>query len=140
VTLDEPQSWSCPECDHQINLTSSSEVKPEGTFISRCAVCGNGELYKKKDFPHWLGIAILVFACVGFMVLHLYRETIWAWVVLIGSALVDGALYLAVKDVVVCYNCDTEHRGMRRAANAPFELTIHERYRQQKLRQQQLKD
>src|SRR5947207_2846234 len=29
---------------------------------SACAVCGNGELYKKKDFPQWLGMTILTVA------------------------------------------------------------------------------
>ena len=28
-------------------------------------LCGNGELYKKKDFPHGLGMAILALACLA---------------------------------------------------------------------------
>jgi hypothetical protein len=95
-------------------------------------------LYKKKDFPHFLGVAILVTACVLFLALNAWYETWLAWVVLIGSAALDALLYLAVKDVVVCYGCDAEHRGMRRSGNRPFELTIHERHRQERLRKQQL--
>ena len=52
----------------------------------------------------------------------------------------DGILYLCVKDVVVCYRCGAEHRGgqVDPARHAPFELTVHERYRQEKIRRERL--
>ncbi len=134
-----PETWRCPACEHVVRLTEPSVVpSPEGPTLQSCAVCGGAELYKKKDFPHWLGVAILAAACVAFLVLHGWYEPWLAWTVLIGSALLDGALYLAVKDVVVCYNCGAEYRGLGRSGNKPFELTVHERYRQQKMRKQQL--
>src|SRR5688572_31686672 len=37
----------------------------------------------------------------------LFRST---WVILIGTALFDGVLYLVVGDVVVCYRCNAHHR------------------------------
>ena len=52
------REWRCPGCDHFLNLHA-----PPGP-LHACAVCGNGELYKKKDFPHWLGLTILTVACV----------------------------------------------------------------------------
>ena len=55
-----------------------------------------------------------------------------------GSAAFDGLLYLWVKDVIVCYRCGAEHRGSEaKPAHAPFELTTHERYRQERLRKEQ---
>jgi hypothetical protein len=139
ATLTAPVSWQCPNCDHVQQLTPPPAAEgPEGTTLSACAVCGQGELYKKKGFPHWLGLLILALACVGFLALHASYQVAWAWVVLIGSAILDGALYLLVRDVVVCYNCEAEHHGLKRSGNKPFELTIHERYRQQRLRRQQL--
>ena len=60
------------------------------------------------------------------------------WAILIGSAAFDGILYLLVKDVVVCYRCNAEHRGVLvdPERHTPFELTVHERYRQEKLRKE----
>ena len=61
------------------------------------------------------------------------------WALLIGSAAFDGILYLLVKDVIVCYRCDAHYRGVTATAeHKPFELTIHERYRQEKIRREQL--
>src|SRR5207253_5275933 len=99
---------------------------------------GGHELYKKKAFPHWLGMTILVGACLGFLVLNAYRFQWWAWAVLLVSAAVDALLYLAVKDVVVCYRCYAHHRARGRSGNKPFELIVHERYRQERLRREQM--
>jgi hypothetical protein len=135
-----PVEWQCPGCDHLVRVSDPPRTAtPQGETLHACAVCGNAELYKKKGFPHWLGLMILALAALGFLAFHYYRLQWWAWGVLIGSALIDGILYLAVKDVVVCYRCGAEHRGVGRSGNQPFELTIHERYRQQRLRLEQQK-
>jgi hypothetical protein len=102
-------------------------------------LCGNQELYKKKDFPHWLGLTILTIACLGSIVPYwLYHQWL-TWTILIGSALFDGLLYLWVGDVVVCYHCNTHYRGVAPGeSHKPFELGIAERYRQERLRREQL--
>lgn len=126
--------WQCPQCDHLLRL---SDVDPT---LPSCAVCGNGELYKKKDFPHSLGMGILVLACSVSTVTYWLYDKWMTWAILIGSAAFDGLLYLWVKDVIVCYRCQAHYRGV--AANVdhkPFELTIHERFRQERLRREQLK-
>jgi hypothetical protein len=108
--------------------------------LATCAVCGNHELYKKKDFPHGLGMAILVGACALATITYARHEWWATWGILIGSALFDGLLYLWVKDVVVCYRCNAHHRGITPGPeHAPFELTIGERYRQERLRREELK-
>ncbi len=100
-----------------------------------CGVCGSPELYKKKDFPHWLGMAILIGALVLATVTYYWYEKWWSWFFLIGSALIDGAMYLMVGDVVVCYRCHAHYRGFTAtAAHQPFEITIGERYRQERIR------
>lgn len=105
-----------------------------------CAICGNGELYKKKNFPHWLGLTILTVACVSFLALMGQHEPYWAWAVLLGSAAFDGLLYLAVGDAVVCYRCGAQYSGAPpKVQHKPFELAVHERYRQEKIRREQLK-
>jgi hypothetical protein len=125
----------CPRCDHIVHPVT---VEPDPA-LPACALCGCRELYKKKDFPHGLGMAILVAACLASTVtFYLYAKWL-TWAILIGSAAFDGILYLLVKDVAVCYRCGCHHRGSAAAAHhAPFELTLHERYRQERIRREQL--
>ena len=126
---------SCPHCDHLVAL----QAAPADDSLARCLVCENAELYRKKDFPHWLGMLLLVAACVAFLVTNSLRQQWLAWGILLGSALIDGVLYLVVGDVIVCYRCEAHHRGF--APNplpGPYELTIGERYRQERLRREQV--
>lgn len=133
VELPPATQWQCPACDHLLTLADPGESIPH------CAVCGNGELYKKKDFPHWLGLTILTVACVGSIIPYwLYHQWL-TWTILIGSAIFDGLLYLWVGDVIVCYRCNAHHRGVAAAAgHPPFELGIGERYRQERIRREQV--
>jgi hypothetical protein len=106
-----------------------------------CAICGNAELYKKKDFPHWLGLTVLSVACLASVVTYYFYLPWWTWAILIGSAAFDGLLYLAVRDVIVCYRCGAHYRGVApNPAYQPFELGIAERYRQERLRREQLRE
>ena len=130
-----PARWQCPACDHAL------EVQPEiacGRVIT-CGVCGNRELYKKKDFPHWLGLTILGVACLAFVMLQGYYHQWLGWAIFIGSAAFDGLLYLMVGDVVVCYRCGAHHRGLPTGSgHPPFELGVAERYRQERIRRLRL--
>jgi hypothetical protein len=92
-----------------------------------------------KDFPHWLGMLLLAGACVAFLITnYLYRQWL-AWGILLGSALIDGLLYLAVGDVIVCYRCGAQHRRLvPNPQCGPYELSIGERYRQERLRREQV--
>jgi hypothetical protein len=128
-----PAEWRCPRCDHILKLPAPDPALPA------CVVCGNHELYKKKDFPHALGMAILVGACLASTVTYFLYDKWLTWAILIGSAAFDGVLYLLVKDVIVCYRCDAHYRGVpATAGHQPFELTTHERYRQERIRREQL--
>jgi hypothetical protein len=127
--------WHCPQCDHIVRLTGG---EPDAA-LHACALCGNAELYKKKDFPHGLGMGILALACLASTLTYWLYSKYWTWAILIGSAAFDGLLYLWVKDVVVCYRCNAHYRGIPAgSAHAPFELTIHERYRQERARREQI--
>jgi hypothetical protein len=96
-------------------------------------------LYRKKDFPHWLGLTLLAAACTAFVVLNGVYHQWWGWAVLLGSAAFDGLLYWWVRDVVVCYRCEAHYRGFPpNPEHKPFDQLIGERYRQEKIRRQQL--
>src|SRR5579885_2907504 len=135
VRLGDSADWQCPGCDHLLRLPAAEAALPA------CAVCGNHELYKKKDFPHGLGMTILVLACTAATITYALHEFWATWAILIGSALFDGLLYLWVKDVIVCYRCLAPFRGVGpNPAHKPFELTTHERYRQERIRREQLRE
>src|SRR5947209_376829 len=126
-------TWQCPACEHRLH----AEPAPAADHLAACAVCGNAELYKKKNFPHALGMAVLVLACVLSVVTYANREFYWTWGILIGSALLDGGLYLLVGDVVVCYRCNAHHRQVKSEPFQPFDLGTAERYRPERIRRQQ---
>jgi hypothetical protein len=126
--------WQCPQCDHLLRLAGGADPA-----LPACAVCGNTELYRKKDFPHSLGMGILVTACLASTITYWLYDKVLTWAILLGSAAFDGLLYLWVKDVIVCYRCHAHHRDVvAPEAHKPFELTIHERYRQERLRREEL--
>jgi hypothetical protein len=126
--------WQCPQCDYVVDVPETIDRS-----LPSCVVCGNHELYKKKDFPHGLGLSILAFACLASTVTYLLYLPYWTWGILLGSAAFDGLLYLWVGDVVVCYRCNAHHRGVEPSPDhKPYELTIGERYRQEQIRREML--
>jgi hypothetical protein len=135
LDLNTPREWQCLACDSLLHVPAA----PAHQALRSCAVCGNAQLYRKKDFPHWLGLLLLGLACLAFLVTnYLYQQRL-AWGILLGSAALDGLLYLVVGDVVVCYRCGAQHRGFApHPEHKPFELSIGERYRQEQLRREQL--
>jgi hypothetical protein len=134
LSLPQAGIWQCPRCDHLQDFSQDLE-----SGLPTCLICGNRELYKKKDFPHWLGLTILAAACFAFLCAHAVYDPLIAWLILIGSAAFDGLLYLWVGDVIVCYRCEAHYRGFTTGiSHKPFELTIAERYRQERLRREAL--
>ena len=126
--------WQCPHCDHLLHALADFDAA-----LTTCPICGGHELYKKKDFPHQLGMGILIVACLASSVTTLFYQWWLTWGILIGSAAFDGILYLLVKDVIVCYRCQAHFRGVPpHGHHLPFELTVFERHRQEKLRREEL--
>jgi len=130
-----PAEWACPKCGQTLPM------RPENAepVLTACAVCGNAALYRKKDFPHALGLGLLTAACLASTITYFYYQQWWTWGILIGSALFDCVLYLLVRDVTVCYRCDAHYRAAPPGPeHKPFELTVYERYRQEQIRRKQL--
>ena len=123
-------------------LRPSAVARPPcaGRHGAACRVCGNRELYKKKDFPHWLGMTILAVACLASLVLN--------WPVPPVAGL--GASCSARPCSTACSTSGSatsssaiaaaaHYRGFpANPAHQPFELGIGERYRQEKLRREQV--
>ncbi|MCS7045849.1 MAG: hypothetical protein NZO58_05790 [Gemmataceae bacterium] len=132
--IETPSVWRCRHCQQELSLPAAEPSLP------CCLICGNRELYKKKDFPHGWGMAILVAACAASFYTYLWYNKWLTWAILIGTAMFDGLLYLWVGDAIVCYRCQAHYKGFRAtAAHQPFALTVGERYRQERLRREQFK-
>lgn len=117
------------------------EVAISDSSLSSCPLCGSHELYKRKDFPHGFGLAVLTLACVASVFTYGWYEKWLTWAILIGTAAVDGLLYLWVGDAIICYRCQAQYRGINPGDDhKPFELAIAERYRQERLRREQIKN
>jgi hypothetical protein len=132
-TLDRAHDWQCTRCEQRLSIPVPEPSLPA------CVVCGNHELYKKKAFPHWLGMSILVGACVASVFTYGWYEKWATWAILLGSAVFDGVLYLLVGDAIVCYRCQAHYSGVEPAAqHKPHELIVGERYRQERIRKEQI--
>src|SRR5687767_9322374 len=57
IALPGPTVWQCGGCRHSVDLPAHA-IAADGS-LTCCALCGNGQLYRMKDFPQWLGMSIL---------------------------------------------------------------------------------
>lgn len=132
-------SASCPRCGHRRELSRSAVRDGE---LTACAWCATGDLYVQKDFPHGLGLGIVVVGFAISSVFWYYYIPIAAYAVLLATAALDLVLYYLVPDVTICYRCLGQHRGAGTNPGgryAPFDLAIGERYRQERLRVEELR-
>ena len=126
---------TCQQCQAVRGLKGAASVDEVG--LKECLACGTKDLYLQKDFPQGLGLVIVVVGFAISTVFWYYRMPLWAYAVLLSSALLDLVMYYKVPDVVICYRCLGQHRGQRTRPPERFrgfDLAIGERYRQERLR------
>jgi hypothetical protein len=101
----------------------------------RCLVCGCGDLWRQKDFPQRLGLAMVALGAVLSTIAWAYHLPVTALGVLLGFALIDLLLFTFMPDVLVCYRCQARFGGANPGENVPrFNLETAERYRQEAAR------
>jgi predicted RNA-binding Zn-ribbon protein involved in translation (DUF1610 family) len=122
----------CSACGRSIALRAEAM---EGVRVPHCPLCGTEDMYTQKDFPHALGLAIVVLAAVlSSIAWWQYLYPLALGILLVAAAL-DMCLYYLVGDALVCYRCHAQFRGAeRQSAHQPFDLGVGERYRQERLR------
>ena len=101
-------------------------------MIEKCPKCGCRDLFVRKDFPQRVGLAIVFFAGIAFLVLAARRNNFYLGViVLLVAVLFDAVLYWFVPKITVCYKCRSEFRDAPiNPAHEGFELATGEKYRQ----------
>lgn len=152
-------TFQCPRC-HSVNRVNSIETV-ENARCQRCGAerslhtesiadgqlhacpwCATDDLYIQKDFPQGLGLLIVVVGFAISTVFWYYRMPLITYAILLASALVDLALYYRVPDVTICYRCLSQVRGPGSNPQGriePFDLAVGERYRQERIRAEELR-
>lgn len=140
VRLETPatvQSLVCPHCDWT-RPVPASDIR-EGRPV-RCLVCGCGDLWKQKDFPQRVGVAMVALGALLSTIAWYYVWPLTAIGILMGFALIDILLYWLMSDVLVCYRCQAQYRQADLADDdRVFNLETAERYRQESMRLEQSK-
>jgi hypothetical protein len=114
----------------------------EGDALVACPWCATTDLYVQKDFPHGLGLAILVVGFAISTVFWYFMMPLATFAVLLATVALDWTLYHRVPDVTICYRCLAQVRGPGSNPGGrfrPFDLAIGERYRQERLRIEELR-
>lgn len=126
---------ACPECQRVT-------IVPEGAIgagtVERCLVCPSSDLFVRKDFPQALGVTIIVIGFAASTVTWYYQQVIGTYAILFATALIDALLYVLMPNVLECYRCGGQYRGIAGVDEGPeFDLSIHEKHRQQEARLKQ---
>lgn len=139
AALESIAELKCPECGYDRPIAADSIAS--GELVS-CAYCGSTDLYVQKDFPHGLGLAIVVVGLAVSTLFYYFDMPFWTMFVLILSAVLDFVLYKYVPEVTICYRCLSQCRGGGSNPGTrykPFDLAIGERYRQERIRAEELR-
>lgn len=107
----------------------------ELTQPERCIACGCEDLWRQKDFPQRVGVALVALGALLSTIAWAYVRPVWAIGILMAFALLDWLLFVLMKDVVVCYRCGAQYRNVQPDEEHPrFNLETAERYRQEATR------
>jgi DNA-directed RNA polymerase subunit RPC12/RpoP len=145
-------AYCCPRCDAPINTTIDAGTRslecpkcgqkstvPEGAVaddrVHRCVVCPSTDLYVRKNFSQRAGVTMVVIGMIVSSIFWYNRQIYLTYGTLFVMALVDVVLYFSLGNLLQCYRCQAQYRGMAELeGHVPFDLEMHERHRQQAAR------
>ena len=121
-------SVSCPSKHSSISFCHSETIKA-GSRVDVCSRCSSTALFTQKDFDQRLGCAILAAGAAVALGVSWRFGGIWFVPVLLLVAAADLVLARRVAAVVICYQCDTEYRGVADvAATRSYDPHVAERF------------
>ncbi len=145
-------AYCCPHCDAPINTTIDAATErldcpkcghaslvPAGAVaddrVHRCVVCPSTDLYVRKNFSQRAGVTLVVIGMIISSIFWYYRQIYLTYGSLFAMALLDVVLYFSLGNLLQCYRCQAQYRGMAELDDQqPFDLETHERHRQQAAR------
>ena len=123
---------ACRHCGWN-RMLADGEIQADAPV--HCLVCGCEDLWRQKDFPPQLGVAIVVVAIILSTLATAWMRPILALGILMAFALADWMLFLVMRDALVCYRCQARFRRVAVTDRHPkFNLETNERYRQEAIR------
>ena len=123
------QRFTCASCGSTIKPPANAW---EGEQLNRCLVCPSTDLFVRKAFPQRLGVAIVILGFVLSCIAWYDYRTELTFGILFATALIDVVLYVVVGNLLMCYRCQAQYRGLEGIEkHGGFELETHERHRQQ---------
>jgi hypothetical protein len=123
---------ACEDCSHHLATPADAASRDR---VQCCLVCGGGELFARKDFSQPLGVTIVVLGLAASCVPWYFHYWYATFAILFGTALVDVVLYIVMGNVLECYRCRAQYRGVQGIAeHGAFRLEVYERHRQQAAR------
>jgi hypothetical protein len=121
-------SVSCPS-EHSSIAFSHSDAVRGGERVDVCSRCVSTALFSQKDFDQRLGCAILAAGAAVALGVSWRFGGVWFVPVLLLVAAADLVLARRVAAVVICYQCDTEYRGVADAsATRSYDPHVAERF------------
>ncbi len=129
---DDPAKIACGHCEY---VTESPPGALEGGRLARCLICPSKELFVRKNFPQRLGVTLVVLGFAISCVTWYFKYVIATFAVLFATAGIDVLLYLFMGEVLECYRCHAQYTGVAGMDDhKAFDLEVHERHRQEKIR------
>ncbi|MFO0905665.1 MAG: hypothetical protein U0939_21830 [Pirellulales bacterium] len=126
---------TCARCGHRSTIPAAAV---DGERVERCVVCPSHDLYVRKDFSQPIGVSVVILGMVLSSICWYYEYIYLTYGVLFAIALIDVALYVTVGNVLQCYRCHAQYRGVEGLeGHQPFSLETHEKHRQQQARLEQ---
>lgn len=123
---------TCDGC-HWSRLLRADDLQTAAP--QKCLVCGCNDLWRQKDFPQRVGLAMVALGAILSTIAWAYHLPGTALGILLGFALIDLLLFTFMKDVLVCYRCAARYRDVSFRDDHPrFNLETAERYRQETAR------
>lgn len=120
----------CPAC----SVKFSAANYRDGNVV-QCLICPCRDLYVRKDFSQTVGVAIVIIGMIISSIFWFYRMPFWTYATLFAFAAIDVVLYITVGNVLQCYQCQAQYRGLKMLEeHEGFDLEIHEKHRQQQIR------
>jgi len=134
---DESVQNRCPACNSERSLQPPDL---HGGYLQRCIACPSTELFVRKDFPQRLGVTIVAVGFIVSSIFWYYHNVMATFGVLLLTALIDVVLYLTMGNVLECYRCHAQYRGLPGFDDYDqFDLEAYEKHRQQALRLKEAK-
>jgi len=100
----------CPGCG--ATLGGPDRPPSPSAPLRSCYVCGADEFYVQKDFNRAIGFLVAVTSLLIIFLVMLKWGHRFGIYCLFGLAAVDWILYRMVRDVTVCYLCQSVYRGL----------------------------